>query len=69
MAQRSTVAVAAALARGLQGCGPRAGAWAARCRDISSSAQFQHVQTAPAEENAGSQRWQQELGAIRTDWT
>lgn len=68
-----------ALAVALQGS-RRIAAWAglgAGGRDFSNASIVQHVMplpaddtaSAPAEEPAGKARWQQELGAIRTDWT
>lgn len=57
----------------------RLSAWgglAVRCREFSRTACAQHVQPveeeapAPSEApSAGKARWQQELGAVRTDWT
>ena len=68
-----------AMAVALRGLGAqRIAAWAGlslRSRDFSSTACALHVQPVPAEDNvgpaepAGKPRWQQELGAIRTDWT
>ena len=72
--QQSKQAVAVAL-RGLGA--QRIAAWvglSGRGRDICSSAIAQHVQPVLAEDNAaaeptGKPGWQQELGAIRTNWT
>jgi hypothetical protein len=65
-----------ALRQGGQGLAAWAGL-AVRSRDLTSSTCLQHVLPAPADDNvtppaaeaAGKRRWQQELGAIRTDWT